>query len=369
MTSYRVTSRVQGLPATVPFVGPEAQERVHGHAFQARLGANENAFGPSPRVLEAIARDAAEAWKYGDPEFHELREALASALGVEAANVMVGEGIDGLLGYVARMFLEPGDCVVTSAGAYPTFNYHVQGFGGRLEFVPYREDREDLTALLAAAIEYQARLIYVSNPDNPMGSWWSAEDLQPLMDHVPAGALLILDEAYGEFAPSGTLPPLDLQNAQVLRLRTFSKAHGLAGMRVGYAIGNADLIAEFHKVRNHFGVGRLAQTAALAALQDSSHLDWVRSQVAESLQHLREIALNHGLHPLPTATNFLTMDCSRDGAYASAVMRSLIRQGVFVRKPGVAPLDRCIRVTAGLLAEQEIFAQALPQALREAATP
>ena len=130
MANYQVTPLVQGLPATVPFVGPETQERLRGSAFRARVGANENVFGPSPRVIEIMQSRAKEAWMYGDPEFHELRIALAEQLGVAPENVMVGEGIDGLLGYIVRMFVERGDAVVTSAGAYPTFNYHVQGFGG-----------------------------------------------------------------------------------------------------------------------------------------------------------------------------------------------------------------------------------------------
>ena len=265
MANYQITPLVQGLPATVPFVGPETQERLRGSAFRARVGANENVFGPSPRVIEIMQSRAKEAWMYGDPEFHELRIALAEQLGVAPENVMVGEGIDGLLGYIVRRFVERGDAVVTSAGAYPTFNYHVQDFGGDLQFVPYNKDHEDGEALLSAAKKYQAKLIYFANPDNPMGSWWDAGYVESMIKSVPEGSLLILDEAYGEFAPAGTLPPFDMDNCRVIRLRTFSKAYGLAGMRVGYAIGNEELIAEFNKVRNHFGLSRLSQIAALAA--------------------------------------------------------------------------------------------------------
>ena len=153
-----------------------------------------------------------------------------AVLGVGIDNVMVGEGIDGLLGYLVRMFVEPGDAVVTSAGAYPTFNYHVQGFGGNLQFVPYHKDREDGEALLSAAKKHKAKIIYFANPDNPMGSWWDADYVDSMMKSMPEGSLLILDEAYG-FAPAGTLPPFDMDNCRVIRLRTFSKAYGLAGMR------------------------------------------------------------------------------------------------------------------------------------------
>ncbi len=141
------TPLVQSLPATVPFVGPETQERARGHVFRARIGANESGFGPSPAVAAAMARAGADMWKYCDPENHDLKAALAAHLGIPQANVVVGEGIDGLLGLIVRMYLNPGDAVVTSLGAYPTFNFHVAGFGGRLVTVPYADDREDLDAL------------------------------------------------------------------------------------------------------------------------------------------------------------------------------------------------------------------------------
>ncbi|MFZ8996063.1 MAG: pyridoxal phosphate-dependent aminotransferase [bacterium] len=364
MANYQVTPLVRGLPATVPFVGPETQERLRGSAFRARIGANENVFGASPEVSQAMQARADEAWMYGDPEFYELRAALAEHLEVGIGNVMVGEGIDGLLGYLVRMFVEPGDAVVTSAGAYPTFNYHVQGFGGNLQFVPYHEDREDGDALLAAAQKNEAKLIYFANPDNPMGSWWDAGYVESMIQAVPEGSLLILDEAYGEFAPAGTLPPFDLENCRVIRLRTFSKAYGLAGMRVGYAIGNEELIAEFNKVRNHFGLGRLSQIAAIAAVKDQEHLNNVQQQVQRSLQRIQQIALDNQLKPLSTAANFLTIDCGRDGDYAIAVMKGLIERGVFVRMPGVAPLNRCIRITAGLPIELDFLEETLPEVLK-----
>src|SRR5690606_33806750 len=130
------------LPATVPFVGPEAQERARGRPFRARIGANESGFGPSPAVQAAIAANAGAVWMYGDPENHDLKHALAAHLGVGADNIAIGEGIDGLLGLIVRLHIESDMPVVTSLGAYPTFNYHIAGFGGRLVTVPYVDDRE-----------------------------------------------------------------------------------------------------------------------------------------------------------------------------------------------------------------------------------
>ncbi|HEX5599183.1 MAG TPA: aminotransferase class I/II-fold pyridoxal phosphate-dependent enzyme, partial [Hyphomicrobiaceae bacterium] len=240
------------LPATVPFVGPEAQERSRGRPFRARIGANESVFGPSPRAIEAMRQAAADCWMYADPENHDLKAALAKHHSVGFENIVVGEGIDALLGYTVRMLIEPGDPVVTSLGAYPTFNFHVAGFGGKLVRVPYRGDREDPEALLDAARREKAKLVYFANPDNPMGSWWGASEVQRLIDDLPPGTVLLLDEAYSDTAPADAIPPIDVSNPQVLRLRTFSKAYGLAGLRVGYAIGEAGLIRSFDKIRNHF---------------------------------------------------------------------------------------------------------------------
>ena len=150
MDTPRYPPLIESLPADVPFVGPEELERRLGAPFAARLGANESLFGPSPRALDAIRAEAADVWKYGDPDCHDLRAALADHMGVAVGNVLVGEGIDGLLGNLVRLLIAPGDAVVTSEGAYPTFNYHVTGFGGALHKVPYRDDHEDLPALIVA---------------------------------------------------------------------------------------------------------------------------------------------------------------------------------------------------------------------------
>ena len=199
----RLTELAQKLPSTVPFVGPEAQERDRGAPFVARLGANENVFGPSPAVQEALQKAAGDIWKYGDPESHDLRQALARHHGISAENIVVGEGIDGLLGYLVRLLVAPGDRVVTSAGAYPTFNYHVAGYGGALITLPYRsDDREDLSALIDRAGPEGAKLVYLANPDNPMGGYWTGAEIAAALDALPESCLLVLDEAYGEFAPA-----------------------------------------------------------------------------------------------------------------------------------------------------------------------
>ncbi|OYX41516.1 MAG: histidinol-phosphate aminotransferase [Rhodobacterales bacterium 32-67-9] len=366
MTGPRYTPLAESLPATVPFVGPETQERARHRPFAARLGANENVFGPSPNAIEAMAKAARDVWMYGDPENHDLRAALAAHHRVGPENIVVGEGIDGLLGYLVRLLVGPGDAVVTSDGAYPTFNFHVAGFGGVLHKVPYSGDHEDPEALVATAAATGAKLIYLANPDNPLGSWHDAATITRMIDALPDGCLLVLDEAYVDLAPDGTAPEIDADDPRVIRMRTFSKGYGMAGARVGYAVGAVPLVTAFNKIRNHFGMCRISQAGALAALADQAYLSEVRTRVAAARHELGRIARLNGLSPLPSATNFVTMDCGADGAFARKVLGELIARDIFVRMPFVAPHDRSIRVSCGRAEDLALFAAALPEALAAA---
>lgn len=369
MSTPRYTPLTLSLPATVPFVGPETQERDMGRPFAARIGANENVFGPSPNAIAAMQAAVAGTWMYGDPENHDLKSALAAHHGVGTENIVVGEGIDGLLGYLVRMLVEPGDIVVTSAGAYPTFNFHVAGYGGILETVPFKGDHEDPEALIDKARETSAKLVYLANPDNPMGSWHDAQTVQKMIDAVPDGTLLVLDEAYVEFAPEGTAPPMATEDPRVIRFRTFSKAYGMAGARVGYGICAAELATAFNKVRNHFGMSRISQAGSLAALADQNWLGRICDSVAASRDRIGKIATANGLLALPSATNFVAVDCGSDGAFAKRVVQELVARGIFVRMPFVAPQDRCIRISCGTPADLDLVEAALPDALKAARAP
>lgn len=362
----RLTPLAASLPATVPFVGPEAQERASATPFKARLGANESIFGPSPEAVRAMRQAVKDTWMYGDPESHDLRNALAVQHGIAADEIVVGAGIDGLLDSIVRLTVTSGTPVVTSAGAYPTFNYHVTGYGGTIHTVNYTADHEDPDHLIAKARAVGAKLIYMSNPDNPMGTWHSAATINQMIQSVPEGCLLVLDEAYVELGPDGIAPPLNTDDARVIRLRTFSKAYGMAGARVGYAIGQKRLIAAFNRVRNHFGMSRVSQAGALAALGDLDWLAKVQAQIETSRAALYQIAEENGLSSIPSATNFVTIDCGGDGDFARAVLTSLIDQGIFVRMPFVAPQDRCIRISCGPSKDMKLVAKALPKALNAA---
>lgn len=362
----RLTPLVASLPATVPFVGPEAQERTRGRKFRARIGANESSFGPSPAVIAAMNAAAPGMWMYCDPDNHDLKAALSAFLGIDIGNVVVGEGIDGLLNLIVRMYVAPGDAVVTSLGAYPTFNFHVAGFGGRLVPVPFENDRENLDGLLAAVKREKAPLVYLSNPDNPMGTWWEASEITRFIEALPETTMLILDEAYGETGPASAQPALDVSRPNLITMRTFSKAYGLAGIRCGYAIGEADVIASVERVRNHYGVSRMAQIAGAAALADQAYLREVVARVSAGRERIASIARANGLAPIGSATNFVTIDCGADGAFAMKVLQGLLSRDVFVRKPMVPVLDRCIRVSVGLDHELAIFEEELPGVLAAA---
>lgn len=366
MTGPRYTKLVDTLPSTVPFVGPEVQERARGGEFTARLGANENIFGPSPKAIEAMRAADPGIWMYADPTNHDLRNALAEHHGVAPENIMIGEGIDGMLGYLCRMLLEPGDAVVTSDGAYPTYNFHVAGYGGVLHKVPYKGDHEDPEALFAKASEVGAKMVYLANPDNPMGTWHKGTDIAKAMEQLPDDTLFVLDEAYIEFAPDEAVTPIDINDQRVIRFRTFSKAYGMAGARVGYALAAAPLIDAFNKIRNHFGMNRSAQIGALAALQDPDWLAQTVASVVEARATINRIAVDNGLTTLPSATNFVAIDCGRDGDFARKVLANLIEAGIFVRMPFVAPQDRCIRVSCGRPQDLAAFEAALPEALENA---
>lgn len=361
-----LTDLVRDLPATVPFVGPEALQRARGRRFRARIGANESVFGPSPKAIAAMEAAAAGSFMYGDPENHDLRVAIARHHGVAPENVAIGEGIDGLLGLTVKLAVAPGEVVVTSDGAYPTFNYHVAVGGGQLIKVPFRDDREDIGAVLEAGRASNAKIIYISNPNNPMGTWWPAVDIEAVIARMPPGALLCLDEAYSDTAPPDAIPALDVTNPQVLRFRTFSKAYGLAGARVGYALGEAGLIKVFDKIRNHYGMSRSGQIGALAAINDQDYLARTVAAIAAARERIGAIARINGFAALPSATNFVSIDCGRDGAYAKRILDEIVARDVFVRMPGVAPLNRCIRVSVGTAADLDVFAEVLPEAIQAA---
>lgn len=355
-TIFPFTRIIQDLPALVPFVGVKTMERLSGHSIKLRLGANESRFGISPQAREAMREAIEEITLYGDPESYDLRTALADYHEIDRENIVVGSGIDDLLGLVARTFIEPGQTTVMSKGSYPTFNYHVLGYGGQMISVPYQNFHNDPEALLETAKKVDARIIYLVNPDNPTGTYLLADRIQRAIEQLPPHCLLLLDEAYVDFAPIDAVPPLHPLHPQVIRLRTFSKGYGLAGARIGYAIAHPSIIAAFEKIRLHYGVNAVAQVGALASLQDTDFLKIVIAEVEAGRNEYMGIAKELGLSTLPSATNFVAIHMGTEERARSTVEK-LFKLGVFIRTPIADPLNRYIRVTVGTPQERWEFSQ------------
>lgn len=357
---------IQALPDTVPFVGPETLERQQGRPFVARIGANESAFGMSSKASLAIAEAAQTrgcSW-YGDPENFEVRTLLCEKHQVPMDNICVDAGIDSLIGLSIRLFIEPGALVVSSLGAYPTVNYHVAGFGGNMHSVPYKDNHEDPLALVECAHANNARLIYLANPDNPMGTCLHPNAISHMLDTLPDNCLLMLDEAYVEFMEHMPVLPIDINDHRLIRFRTFSKAYGMAGLRIGYVMGHRDIIAGFNRIRNHFGVNRLAQIAAAASLKDNGFLDEIKKQVSEGRQRIYALAESLGLDYLPSSTNFVAVNVGST-ENANGLITSLAQKGVFMRKPAVAPQSQYVRVGVGTVEEHRYLEEVFPSLVRQ----
>ena len=227
---------IRAVPATTPFVAPEELARRVGRATHVRLGANESAFGPSPKAIAAMQAALPLISNYGDPESVDLRTALAARHGCKIENIVVGSGVDELLGLICRTYGALGDPVLMSHGSYATFAFQVRGHGLDLHTVPpFSDGSVDVEAMLARARELQPKIVYLANPDNPSGTFIDAAAVARLRDGLPPDTLFVLDEAYADFVTGGELLPAGIDE-RTIRLYTFSKMYGMAGARVGYAL-------------------------------------------------------------------------------------------------------------------------------------
>ena len=341
----------------MPFLGPERIMRERGHSELLRLGANESAFGPAPSAIAAMAAELERTAWYGDPDSLDLRDALARKHDCTPEHISIGSGIDDLMGLAVRAFVAPGAVAVTSRGTYPTFDYHVAGYGGTLVRVPYRsDDRPDLDGLAAAAHATSAAMVYLANPDNPSGTFYTAGQIARFRAALPKETMLFLDEAYADFVEPDELIP-NAFDAGLLRTRTFSKAYGMAGARIGYAVAHPEIVATFQKIRLHYGVNRNAQIGALASLRDDAFRAYVVAETAKGRAEYDALATSLGFTTVPSRTNFVCIDIG-SVSRAVAMVDALLDAGVWIRKPGAPPLDRCIRVTVGTAPMRAAFAAA-----------
>lgn len=336
----------------------EEVEREFGVAGAAKLASNENPFGPSPLALKATQEAAATVHRYPDGAGTALKACLAERLGVEPAQIALGNGSNELLELAARIFLQPGDEAVMARPAFIIYRMACQALGAVAVEVPCRDFVHDLAGM-AAAVSSRTKLLFVGNPNNPTGTAVPPATLEAFVRRLPPEPLLILDEAYWEFLPEGERPrSLDWvrEGRRCFVLRTFSKIYGLAGLRVGYGVGPPELVGLLDRLRAPFNVNALAQVAAAAALEDRAHVTRTIAGTAEGRAALAAGLTALGFRPVPSVTNFLLVDVLRDGA---AVAEALLRRGVIVRPMGAYGLPTHLRITVGTAAENARALEAL----------
>jgi len=340
---------IQGLPAYVPGKPiEEVEQELKIHAV--KLASNENPLGPSPKAMEAARRALGEANWYPDGGSKRLREVLAGRNNVRFEEVFVGLGSSEIIDLASRVLLRPGLDGITSEGTFALFAIAIRASGGRLIQTPMRNYTFDLEAI-AAAVTPQTRVIYIANPNNPTGTAFGHDEFAAFLKKVPGDVLVVLDEAYCEYAARPDLPKsraLFREYNNILTLRTFSKVYGLAGLRIGYGIGHPTLVAEMNKLRTPFNVTSVGQAAALAALDDTDHVERSVESNRHERQRLFEELRKLGLSPVPSETNFLFVPI---GPNAKSLCDELLLEGVIVRPMGWMGFSEAIRISVGSPAE------------------
>ncbi len=354
-----VPSYIRGLSPYVPGKPIEEVEREL-RIRAVKLASNENPLGPSPLAVAAAQEALADSHRYPDGGGHYLREKLAARLGVAMENIQLGFGSSELIDLSARVMLRPDGEGLTSVGSFPLFYISIRATGGELVEVPLKDYTFDLAAF-ARAITPRTRYIILANPNNPTGTMFTADAFEKFLDAVPEDVLVVLDEAYFDYVQRPDYSrsiELVRQGRNLVVLRTFSKVYGLAGLRMGYAIGPAALLAEMNKVRLPFNTAGVAQSAALAALDDTEH---VRRSIASNRAGLRQLGEglgSLGVRCVPSVGNFLLVELGSD---AQPAADELLKLGVIVRPMRWMGFPNAIRVTVGTQEENQKFLGALAQ--------
>jgi histidinol-phosphate aminotransferase len=370
----QIPEHIRALAGYVPGKPMRQAQRETGVAM-IKLASNENPFGPSPLAIEAIRAASPEVNLYPDNDASELRAALAERHQLAIDQVFIADGSLGILDVVARTLLTPGTNCITSERSFISYPLVTRTMGARLVQLPMRSDTFDLDAI-AAAIDDQTRVIFLANPNNPTGTMFDADATDAFLARVPDGVLVVLDEAYYDFADhfarkrgvvySRSLEHVRARRQNLLVLRTFSKAHGLAGIRLGYACGDPELLRYFAKVRNSFSISGLAEAAGLAAIRDEAHIRRTVENNAAGAGWLLERFREMGIRAVPTSANFIYFNIDEDG---NAFARRMQNEGVIVRSLVPWGIPNAIRVSIGTPEENEIFVAALKKVLGRVAVP
>lgn len=339
-----------------------------------KLASNETPFGPSPHALRAMQDALTECNFYPDNDARELRDKLAEHHRVRPEQVVVTAGSTALLGIIARTLLSPGLNAVTSQRSFIVYPIATKAAGGELIEVPTKNDGFDLDAV-AAAVNDKTRIVFLANPNNPTGTLVMPDDIERFLENLPAHVTAILDEAYYDFAEffagkrgfqhSRSLDYLR-QNQRVVILRTFSKAHGLAGVRVGYGIGSAELMSYFARMRTTFSISVVAQAGALEALKDEGHTQRALENNAQQAELILVGLRDLGYKPVPTWANFVYCEIGED---AGAFAKRMQAEGVIIRPLGPWGAPTAIRVTIGTPDQNQTFLKAFKKVTEKVAAP
>ena len=339
-------------------------ERELGITGIVKLASNENPLGASPKAVAAMHEAIKTIALYPDGNGFELKDALSKRYGVSHANLVLGNGSNDLLELASRAFLAPGDVAVYSAHAFAVYALATQAVGAKGITVPAKDFGHDLDAMCKAAVQHKAKMVFIANPNNPTGTYLSAEALLNFMQALPADILVVLDEAYNEYLPVAQRYDSVSWLAKYPNLiisRTFSKAYGLAGLRVGYAIAHEQVTDMMNRVRQPFNVNSIAQAAAVAALHDMDFVQKTFELNQRGMQQITAGLTRLGLEYIPSFGNFVAF---RIGG-ATAMYRRLLELGVIVRPIANYDMADYLRVSIGLEAENDKFLSALTQALGE----
>ena len=355
-----VSEGIKGLIPYKPGKPIEDLERELGIKDSIKIASNENPVGPSPKAVEAVNAALANLHRYPDGNATVLKETLAAEIDVKPSNLIIGNGSNEILELALRTYLEPGASVVVSEHAFVVYQLVTRAAGGKLVSVPMKGFTHDLEAM-AKAITPDTRLVFVANPNNPTGTFNTTAEVEALIDAMPEKCILVLDEAYAEYVEDPSYPnSLKYLDRPVLVARTFSKLHGLAGLRIGFGASHEDIVQYMNRVRQPFNANVLAQIAATAAIGDVEHQELARSVNREGMKFIMDSLKAMDLTWIPSVANFLLINVERPG---DEVFKSLLPKGVIVRAMAEYGYPEYIRVTIGTREQNEKFIKSLAEVL------
>jgi histidinol-phosphate aminotransferase len=328
-----------------------------------KLASNENSLGPSPKAIEAMANSLSGLHRYPDISGFELRTKLANRFNIKIENVIIGGGSEGIMSTIMRTFLLSDDEIVSAANSFIGFRVLANASGRKVHWVPMKNYRYDLEAMAEKVTDY-TKIIYIANPDNPTGTYITREEFEEFYVHVPERVLIILDEAYYEFAQSRDNYPdsMTYRYDNIITLRTFSKAYGLAGLRIGYGFAHDELIRNLMKVKEPFSPSLIAHTAGSAAMDDIKFLEKTLAINNDGYIFLQKELTSLGIETIPSVANFLT-SIWETNTQALDITQSLLKKGVIVRNLKAFGWPNCIRISIGTADENGRFIDAIKSIL------